>query len=241
MPYRDRDPRDYRDYRDSREARDYRDYRDYRDSREARDYRDYRDYREHDLEFRNSPHMPYWMRDENPRQGFGGMRPVPHQDHNDWRYDDESAYRSWDRHVDIYARGEGEAWRGRFFGRGPKGYRRSDERIREEICDRLTTHPDVDASEIDVRVANGIVTLIGLVDDRHQKRVAEYIAEDAIGVDDVQNELKVRHGFWATVTGERAVERQLHRDADIEVGSPSSIAARESSARSAARRDAESR
>jgi len=94
--------------------------------------------------------------------------------------------------------------RGRFFGRGPKGYRRSSERIREEISDRLMTHPDIDASDIEIRVGDGIVTLTGTVEDRHEKRLAEYIAEDALGVDDVDNQLKVRHGFWATLSGERA-------------------------------------
>jgi hypothetical protein len=94
--------------------------------------------------------------------------------------------------------------RGRYFGRGPKGYRRSSERIREEISDRLMTHPDIDASDIEIRVGDGIVTLTGTVEDRHEKRLAEYIAEDAIGVDDVDNQLKVRHGFWATLSGEKA-------------------------------------
>jgi len=98
--------------------------------------------------------------------------------------------------------------RGRFFGRGPKGYRRSSERIREEISDRLMTHPDIDASDIEVRVGDGIVTLTGTVEDRHEKRLAEYIAEDALGVDDVDNQLKVRHGFWATLTGERKDENE---------------------------------
>jgi hypothetical protein len=97
--------------------------------------------------------------------------------------------------------------RGRFFGRGPKGYRRSSERIREEVSDRLMTHPDIDASDIEVRVGDGIVTLTGTVEDRHEKRLAEYIAEDALGVDDVDNQLKVRHGFWATLTGEKPDER----------------------------------
>ena len=92
---------------------------------------------------------------------------------------------------------------GHYVGLGPKGYRRSDERIHEEVSDRLMTHPDVDASEMEVRVAKGIVTLVGTVDDRHQKRIAEFIAEDVVGVDDVYNELKVRHGFWANFTGER--------------------------------------
>lgn len=101
---------------------------------------------------------------------------------------------------------------GRFFGRGPKNYRRSDERIREEICDRLTAHPDVDASDLEVKVSGGIVTLEGTVESRHEKRIAELISDDALGVDDVNNRLKVRHGFWSSVTGERAAERELHRE-----------------------------
>ena len=104
--------------------------------------------------------------------------------------------------------------RGRFYGVGPKGYRRSDERIHEEISDRLMTHPDIDASDIEVVVANGIVTLTGTAEDRHEKRLANLIAEDVVGVDDVQNQLKVRHGFWAAVTGERATEREMPRRAE---------------------------
>lgn len=44
------------------------------------------------------------------------------------------------------------AQRGPHAGRGPKGYQRSDERIREDVCDRLTEHPAIDASEIEVEV-----------------------------------------------------------------------------------------
>jgi hypothetical protein len=107
-----------------------------------------------------------------------------------------------------------EGRRGRFFGRGPKGYRRSDERIREEISDRLMTHPDIDASDMEVCVSNGVVTLSGIAEDRHEKRLAEYIAEDALGVEDVENRLKIRHGFWAAITGEAATERELPRRAE---------------------------
>lgn len=113
-----------------------------------------------------------------------------------------------------YAGIASEHRRGRFFGRGPKGYRRSSERIREEVSDRLMTHPDIDASDIEVRVGDGIVTLTGTVEDRHEKRLAEYIAEDALGVDDVDNQLKVRHGFWATLTGEREDEHE-HRETSL--------------------------
>jgi hypothetical protein len=131
------------------------------------------------------------------------------------------------------------ARRGRFFGRGPKGYRRSDERIKEEISERLTTHPDIDASDIDITVADGVVTLSGTVEDRHEKRLAEYIAEDALGINDIDNRLKVRHGLWATITGEKATEHEVHAHADRASTSASKEAGRESSARNAARRDAE--
>lgn len=107
----------------------------------------------------------------------------------------------------------GEESRGRFTGRGPKGYRRSDERIREDVNERLTMHPDVDASDVEVRVNEGTVTLTGVVEDRRQKRLAEDIVEDIFGVDDVRNELKVRHGFLATLTGEKASDREISRAA----------------------------
>ena len=138
-----------------------------------------------------------------------------------------------------YAGIASEQRRGRFFGRGPKDYRRSDERIREEICDRLLTHPDIDASEIAIAVTNGIVALTGIVEDRHEKRLAEYIAEDALGVNDVENRLTVRHGFWATITGEKAMERELPQRPERDVDTLSNESGRASSARNAARRDSE--
>jgi osmotically-inducible protein OsmY len=81
--------------------------------------------------------------------------------------------------------------RGRFTGRGPRGYRRSDERIREEVNDRLTDHGDIDASDIEVNVMDGDVVLEGFVDDRRTKRLAEDVAESVSGVRDVINHLRV--------------------------------------------------
>jgi hypothetical protein len=78
-----------------------------------------------------------------------------------------------------------------FAGRGPKGYQRSDERIREDVCDRLTDAADVDASEIEVNVANGEVTLSGTVRDRDQKRRSEDVAESVPGIHEVRNNLRV--------------------------------------------------
>jgi translation elongation factor EF-1beta len=84
-----------------------------------------------------------------------------------------------------------------FRGRGPKGYRRSDESIHEEVCHLLWEDQAVDASDIEVTVAGGIVYLKGEVDSRREKRRAESLIEDLSGVEDVQNQLRARK----TVTG----------------------------------------
>lgn len=82
--------------------------------------------------------------------------------------------------------------RGEHRGRGPKGYARSDDRIREEICDRLTDDPMIDASEVEVTVSSGEVTLAGTVEGREIRRRAEDLAERISGVNHVQNNLRVR-------------------------------------------------
>jgi hypothetical protein len=78
-----------------------------------------------------------------------------------------------------------------FAGRGPRGYRRRDERIEEDVNEELTRHPGLDATEIEVRVKEGEVFLSGTVHDRHAKRLAEDIAESCSGVIEVSNEIKV--------------------------------------------------
>src|SRR5438874_1118167 len=55
-----------------------------------------------------------------------------------------------------------QIWRGKnFTGRGPKGYRRSDESIRDEVCSRLTRDPDVDPTDVEVTVNDGVVRFVG--------------------------------------------------------------------------------
>jgi hypothetical protein len=88
------------------------------------------------------------------------------------------------------ARGEQRS-PGGFRGRGPKGYVRPDERIREEVCE-LLSDADVDASEITVKVEDGEVTLEGTVDSRRAKHEAEDVAHRARGVKDCHNRLRVR-------------------------------------------------
>jgi len=84
---------------------------------------------------------------------------------------------------------------GSFRGRGPQGYTRSDERIKEDINDRLTDHPYLDASNIEVEVNNGDVTLTGTVDRRHSKRLAEDLAEQISGVKNVENRIRVNQSW----------------------------------------------
>jgi osmotically-inducible protein OsmY len=76
-------------------------------------------------------------------------------------------------------------------GRGPKGYQRSDERIHEEVCERLTDDSFIDASNIDISVQSGVVTLTGTVNSRQEKRRAEDLIENLSGVKDVHNSLRV--------------------------------------------------
>lgn len=92
------------------------------------------------------------------------------------------------------------AERGRHSGKGPKGYRRSDDRVREDVCERLTEHPEIDASEIEVTVKDGDVTLMGTVDDRNAKRMAEDVAESVSGVKDVHNQVRVGQSSGAERT-----------------------------------------
>ncbi len=95
-----------------------------------------------------------------------------------------------------------EMRKGTYAGRGPRGYRRSDERIREDINDNLTDDWYIDASDIEVTVNNGMVTLTGHVDSRLEKRRAEDIVECVSGVTDVSNQLRVERKIPVTAEPE---------------------------------------
>jgi len=76
-------------------------------------------------------------------------------------------------------------------GRGPKGYQRSDERIHEDVCERLMEDRFIDASNIEVEVKGREVTLSGTVASRGLKHRAEDLAQMVSGVTHVQNNLRV--------------------------------------------------
>lgn len=81
--------------------------------------------------------------------------------------------------------------RGEHFGKGPKGWRRSDESIREEACEALSDDSHLDASEIEVSVNECVIHLKGIVDERASKKRAEACVENIAGVQDVINEIRV--------------------------------------------------
>ena len=79
-----------------------------------------------------------------------------------------------------------------FAGVGPRNYRRSDERIEEEVVQRLADAEWVDAADVEVEVSDGVVTLEGLVDTRAGRRAAEDLVAEVYGVVDVINRLRAR-------------------------------------------------
>jgi len=76
-------------------------------------------------------------------------------------------------------------------GKGPRGYQRSEDRIKEDIHDRLSDDSYLDASDIEVSIENNNVVLSGKVESRTAKRRAEDIAESVSGVTNVENRLRV--------------------------------------------------
>jgi BON domain len=194
----------------------------------GRDYRDYRDYNDRGREPRFggvADLEAFGRRSANPYQQGGGYRAAEYAygASRDPRFAGDAELRDAFAQGDQGARlrwlaergAEGPSWAGgggairdeyaRYHGLGPKNYKRSDERIREDVSDHLSDDPYVDASEIEVNVHNSEVTLSGAVENRIQRRRAELAAEQVSGVSHIQNNLRVkpanaggRHGDQAS-------------------------------------------
>lgn len=108
------------------------------------------------------------------------------------------AVASWFGDEDAERRRRMDEQRAHRRGRGPKGYRRSDERIKEDVNDRLSDDYYIDASDVEVAVENSEVTLTGTVRTRSDKRRIEDIAESVSGVANVENRLRVKQYDYAT-------------------------------------------
>ena len=75
-------------------------------------------------------------------------------------------------------------------GKGPKGWTRSDARIREAVCEALTDDRLLDARGIGVEVEDGVVTLTGDAPGASDATLAEIIASRTPGVAEVRVQIK---------------------------------------------------
>ena len=91
--------------------------------------------------------------------------------------------------------------RGPYSGIGPKNYRRTDERIHEEVCDTLMYHSGIDATNIEVKVSEGEVTLCGEIPDRYMKRMVEDAIDEIPGVKNVNNQLRIEQSNRGYMVG----------------------------------------
>lgn len=73
----------------------------------------------------------------------------------------------------------------------PKGYTRTDERIRDDICERLA-YSGLDVSEVEVKVSEGVATLEGTVAHDSSLTAIEDHVTDCLGVQGIQNHVRVQ-------------------------------------------------
>lgn len=113
-----------------------------------------------------------------------------------------------------------------FRGRGPKGYERSDERLREIVCERLTDDPHIDASDVHIEVKDKVVKLTGHVPDRRTKYEIEDVVEHCGGIKDIDNQVRVRSGSGITPTSGTAMGHTAASNSNTNEGSSTSTASR---------------
>ncbi|MGO4328524.1 BON domain-containing protein [Cupriavidus sp. 2TAF22] len=150
---------------------------------------------------------------DDPRRGYRGERDDPREDFRDGGQEHGALYNlgrrigevvgevfgnDSDRSDEREARREGQAPTRRM---GPKGYQRSDERIREAICEQLAYARGVDVSQVGVEVTAGVATLSGIVRSRSEKYDIEDLADHVFGVTEVQNSIRVQRDGGAGVSG----------------------------------------
>jgi osmotically-inducible protein OsmY len=78
-----------------------------------------------------------------------------------------------------------------YTGSGPRPHRRTDDKIRDDILELLTNNADLDASEVELHVEGGEVTLTGTVESRDARWLTEDLVSSVSGVREVFNRLKV--------------------------------------------------
>src|ERR671937_832350 len=67
----------------------------------------------------------------------------------------------------------------------------SDDELRELVRTHLAANNSIDANDIVVHVEDGVVRLAGRVGTESERRVAEHVVTDVLGLEQVENELLV--------------------------------------------------
>jgi hypothetical protein len=80
---------------------------------------------------------------------------------------------------------------------------RSDERIVDDLNERLMNAHDIDVSDVEVRCEGGKIVLEGNVDQRWMKHRVEDIAESCAGVRDIDNRIRVATGNSSLSSSQR--------------------------------------
>ncbi|WP_276372581.1 BON domain-containing protein [Chryseolinea sp. H1M3-3] len=222
---RNRDENSYNDWRPG-SGNDYgKDYLNYGSERGAND-RAYDEYNRSSYDRSN-----YEGRNYNRGGNFGGGSYGNDYNRNR-RGEDRDDRGWWDKTTDEVSSwfGDEDAERRRMWdkqqeglhkGKGPRGYSRSDERIKEDINDRLSDDVFVDATDIEVSVNQGEVILTGSVNDRSSKRRAEDIADGVSGVKNVENRIRVltsqrTASTWSPSTDESSTQYGSDRSSKSE-------------------------
>lgn len=97
-------------------------------------------------------------------------------------------------------------------GKGPRNFNITDQRLFEKVCDALVDHPAIDASEIEVKVSQGIVTLSGGIEGRHTMTVVEELVRDIDGVKSIRNDLNSFDSVEGWVPGLSPEEKRKYND-----------------------------
>lgn len=67
----------------------------------------------------------------------------------------------------------------------------NDQELRELVRDELARHDGIDADSIVVRVSEGVVRLMGRVGTEGERRIADHVLSDVIGLTRFENEIVI--------------------------------------------------
>jgi osmotically-inducible protein OsmY len=143
--------------------------------------------RDEDLSARRAGNR--WPSDEQAGRDYPSSGYTGYRSQSGWG--DRYGAEGWDSPFEASA-GRSSERQGVHRGKGPRGYERSDERLKEVVSERLAEDPYIDASDITVSISSGVVKLTGTVDSRASKYQVEELIERCGGVKDIDNQLRTQ-------------------------------------------------